>query len=62
MALQHQTLAQRVDSVPATLRMVLFVVAVIGVMLIATAVFGIRFSGPSYEIVPDPAGQLGLPF
>lgn len=62
MALQHQTLTQRVDFVPASLRMLIFVVAVIGVMLIATAIFGIRLAGPSYDLVPDPGAALGLPF
>ncbi len=35
---------------------------IVAVMLIATAVLGIAVNGPSYDIVPDPAGFLGLPF
>jgi hypothetical protein len=43
------------------LRALVVVAAVIAAMLVATAVFGVRLTGPSYEIVPDPAG-LTLPF
>jgi hypothetical protein len=31
-------------------------------MLVMTAIFGVQQAGPSYEIVPDPAAGLGLPF
>jgi hypothetical protein len=39
----------------------LITAAVIVVMLALTAIFGVQVSGPSLEIVPDPAG-LALPF
>ena len=62
MALQHQTLAQRVTAVPSTLRVLLFLVLVVGAMLLATWIFGVRLAGPSYDLVPDPGAGLGLPF
>jgi len=31
-------------------------------MIVLTAVFGVQQTGPSYQIVPDPASGLGLPF
>ena len=39
-------------------RVVLIVVAVIALMLVLTWVVGTARGGPSYEIVPDPAGLL----
>ena len=60
MALHQSTLAQRVASHQLVLAL-LVLVAVIAVMLVATAILGVARIGPSYEIVPDPAG-LGLPF
>jgi len=35
--------------------------AAISLMLLASVVFGVHVSGPSYEIVPDPAG-VAIPF
>jgi hypothetical protein len=61
MALQQSTLGQRVASHQQLLLALLVFVAVIAVMLVATAIFGVTRIGPSYEIVPDPAG-LALPF
>ncbi len=43
-------------------RALLIVAAVIVLMLVLTVVFGVQKSGPSYQIVPDPASGLGLPF
>ena len=40
---------------PLTLSLA-FAAAVIALMLAATAVLGVHTAGPSYEIVPDPAG------
>ena len=62
MALQHQTLQQRVTSLPSTLLVLLIVVVAVGVMLLATAILGVHLTGPGYDIVPDPASGLGLPF
>jgi hypothetical protein len=61
MALHQTTLGQRVASYQDLVRVLLIVAAVIVLMLVATAIFGVQQTGPSYEIVPDPAG-LGLPF
>jgi hypothetical protein len=62
MALQHSTQGQRIAINPDLLRALLIAAAVIVVMIVLTAVFGVGQSGPSYQIVPDPASGLGLPF
>lgn len=61
MALHRPTLGQKMAPYQDLLRALVVVAAVIAAMLVATAVFGVRLTGPSYEIVPDPAG-LTLPF
>ena len=60
MALHQTTLGERAASNQDLVRVLLFVAAVIIVMAIATATMGLLQTGPSLEIVPDPA--LGLPF
>ena len=62
MALQGTTLGQRVASYPDLVRVFLIVAVVIVLMLVMTAIFGVQQAGPSYQIVPDPASALGLPF
>lgn len=62
MALQRSTLGQRDASYQDLVRAVLIAAAVIVLMLVLTAVFGVQQTGPSYQIVPDPASGLGLPF
>jgi hypothetical protein len=62
MALQHPTLGKRVASNQDLVRALLIVAAVILLMIVLTAVFGVQQTGPSYQIVPDPASGLGLPF
>ncbi len=62
MALQHPTLGQWVASNQDLVRTVLIIAAVIVLMLVLTVVFGVQQTGPSYQIVPDPASGLGLPF
>ncbi|MDR3544199.1 MAG: hypothetical protein P4L30_00335 [Candidatus Limnocylindrales bacterium] len=62
MALQHPTLGQRVASNQDLVRALLIVAAVIVLMIVLTAVVGVQQTGPSYQIVPDPASGLGLPF
>ena len=47
---------------PGLVRTVLIIAAVIVLMLVLTVVFGVQQTGPSYQIVPDPASGLGLPF
>lgn len=56
MALQLSS-GMRTSSVDL-LRVALVVAAIIALMLVLTWVVGIAPGGPSYEIVPDPAGQL----
>ncbi len=43
------------------IRVLLFVAVAIALMVAANAIFGLQGTGPSLEIVPDPAGGLGLP-
>jgi len=62
MALHQSTLGKRAASYPDLVRVLLIVAAVIVLMLVLTAIFGVQQTGPSYEIVPDPASGLGLPF
>jgi hypothetical protein len=62
MALQRTTLGQRAVSYRDLVRTLVVVAAVIVLMLLLTAIFGVQQGGPSYEIVPDPASDLGLPF
>ena len=62
MALQHSILGKRAAPYPDLVRVLLIVAAVIVLMLVLTAIFGVQQTGPSYEIVPDPASGLGLPF
>jgi hypothetical protein len=62
MALQHSTSEQRAALNPDFLRALLIVAAVIVVMIVLTAIVGVGQTGPSYQIVPDPASGLGLPF
>ena len=62
MALQHSTLGKMAASHQDLVRAVLIAAAVIVLMLVLTVVFGVQQSGPSYQIVPDPASGLGVPF
>jgi len=62
MTLQRMTLGQRAASYQDLVRVLLIVTAVIVIMLVLTAIFGVQQTGPSYQIVPDPASGLGLPF
>ena len=60
MALHQTTDARRATLYQGLLRAVVIGVAIIALMLVATAVFGVQLTGPGYDIVPDPAG-IGLP-
>ncbi len=62
MALQRTTLGQTVATLPDLVRVLLIVATVIVLMLVLTAIFGVQQAGPSYQIGPDPASGLGLPF
>ena len=61
MALQRATPGTGVLS-SDLVRILLIVVAVIALMLVLTAIFGVSLPGPSYQITPDPAAGMGLPF
>ena len=58
MALHHDRPASRTRSHDDLLRALIFVVLIIGLMAAATVVFGVQISGPSLELVPDPAGAM----
>ena len=62
MALQRSALGTRAATSHDLVRVALILAAVIVVFLVMTAVFGMGQTGPSYDIVPDPASGLGLPF
>jgi hypothetical protein len=62
MALHRTTLGQQVGVFEDLVRVLLIVAAVIVLMLVLTAIFGMHQAVPSLQIVPDPAGALGLPF
>ncbi len=62
MTLNRTILGPRGASFGALVRAMLIIAAVIVVMLVLTAIFGVQQLGPSLEITPDPASGLGLPF
>jgi hypothetical protein len=61
MALHQTTLEPRAAFSQDLVRVLLIVAAVVVLLLVATAIFGVNQIGPSYELTPDPAG-VGLPF
>ena len=60
MMMHQRTLGDWVASYQ-NLLLLIGVVAMIAVVLLATAVIGVRALGPSLDLVPDPAGGL-FPF
>ena len=62
MALQSTAYRQQAASYQDLVRVLLVIVAVVALMLVLTAILGVHQAGPSYEIVPDPAAAVGLPF
>ena len=62
MTFKRTILGLRGASYPDLLRVLFIIAAVIVVMLVLTAIFGVQRPGPSLEIAPDPASGLGLPF
>lgn len=54
----HDRPVTRAGSRDDLLRAFVFAVLVIVLMAVATVVFGVQISGPSLEIVPDPAGAM----
>ncbi len=62
MALHQSAFGQRAASFEGIVRVLLVVAAVIVVMLALNVVFGFQGAGPSFDLTPDPAAGLGLPF
>ncbi len=62
MTLEQPTISSRLASHRELVISLAIVGAAIVVMVVLTAVFGIQQTGPSYDIVPDPAAAAGLPF
>ena len=58
MAAPQPTLLQRASSHEDLLRALVMIVAIVAALAVLTAVFGVTHSGPSYELIPDPAGAL----
>jgi hypothetical protein len=58
MALHHDRHETRASTRDDLLRALAFAILVIGVMAVATLVFGAQITGPSLELVPDPAGAM----
>ncbi len=58
MALHPTTSGLRSAAYEDLVRALLIVAAVIVVMIAATLLLGVSQAGPSYDIVPDPAGLL----
>ena len=58
MALHHDRPVTRARSRDDLLRALVFAVLIIGLMALATLVFGVRVTGPSLEFAPDPAGAM----
>jgi hypothetical protein len=60
MALPHPTLVQRGTIRPEVLRAMAILIVVLVAMAVLTALVGVVQSGPSYDLIPDPAGALGF--
>ena len=54
------TLIHPLSSRREKLRIIVIVAVALAVMAVLTVTFGIHASGPSYDLIPDPAA--GLPF
>ena len=61
MAVPQSALSRRTELSQDLVRVILFVAAVVVLMLIATALFGVQRMGPSFELAPDPGAPF-LPF
>jgi hypothetical protein len=62
MALHRMAQLPRAAAFPDLVRPLLIIAAVIVLMVVLTALLGWHQLGPSYQIVPDPAGPAGLRF
>ena len=61
MALHQSTHEERAGSYQSLLWVLVIIAAAIAVLLVVTAIMGVQGTGPSLELVPDPAG-VSLPF
>ena len=59
MALHQPALGRTTEDL---VRVLFILAAVIAIIVIATAAFGMQISGPSYDLTVDPAHVSGLPF
>lgn len=59
MALHQPALGRTTEDL---VRVLFILAAALAVLLIATVVFGMQLSGPSYDLTVDPAHLSGLPF
>ncbi|MGE5156329.1 MAG: hypothetical protein ACM3JP_02410 [Betaproteobacteria bacterium] len=58
----ESTLFHRISSRQDVLRVLVILAAVLTVIAVLTVVFGVNLSGPSYDLIADPAaGPLSLP-
>jgi ABC-type transporter Mla subunit MlaD len=62
MTLHQATAEQQAASFHDLLRALLMAALVVAAMLALTALFGVQETGPTYDIVADPAQLSGLPF
>lgn len=62
MALQRTVLGEQIEAHLEFARVLLFIGVALVLALVLMVVFGWHGVAPSYQIVPDPAGALGLPF
>ena len=62
MALFQTGLGQRVLAHEDLARILLVVATVVALVFILTAFIGLQHTGIFYDLVPDPAAGLGLPF
>ena len=62
MALQQTTQGERAPTLQALVRVLLVLAAAVVAMIALTVIFGVGQTGPSYDLVPDPAAAAGLPF
>jgi hypothetical protein len=60
MALQQPSAGSALES--PILQMIRIVAAIVVAMIAVTAILGVGQAGPAYQIVPDPAAGMGLPF
>jgi hypothetical protein len=61
MVLHQSTHAERAGSYQSLLWVLVIIAAAVALLLVLTVILGVPGTGPSLELVPDPAG-VSLPF